>query len=348
MQKQTSPSLSRFGSLAAATLLALPFSASLHAQEGTVQTPPVSSSPSVAQPFRFDLQAALHTPIVPAFSESSSSSSVTADPGANSPGANLVASPAADGNGQPPPYRRRRYGQPSYNDRWHNADGSNRIAVVAGGGFNIPTGSASSNYLNTNWRAEVGGGINFSRKLAVLLQFDYDNFGIPGNILGNQENLYSTLDPTDGAQGAFQGLDGHTHVWSLTLNPTFNFYQGEKIGSYAVVGTGFYHKNTEFTVPSIGEYCDYIYGCYEYQANQPIDGYNSNAIGVTGGIGLTYKFSRFANQKFFAEARFVRTFNSARLGDPIVTGAPNGTTYNLYPPNSNETSYIPITFGIRF
>ncbi len=342
------------GPVAAALLLA-PLSATLHAQQGesfpTRIAPLTVQQPSEAHPsLNLDLQAALHTPLDLSLSEesaSSSSSSVGSDATASADRLNLMADPGAGGNMQPPP-RRRRYGRPNYNDRWHNADGSNRLAFVAGVGFEIPVGDATSNYLSTNVHFQVGGGVNFSKKLAVLLQFDYDRFGVPGAILNNQEALYNNLGFTDSNGNAvdFSGLDANAHIWSFTLNPTLNFYQGEKLGAYAVVGGGFYHKVTNFTLPQVGEGFDYYYGQYEYTYNQNIDTYTSNAPGVTGGVGVTYKLSRFANQRFFAEARYVHTFNQFRAGDPNYSGA--GTPYNLYPPNSNESSYIPITLGVRF
>ena len=328
------------------TALVLPLAGVVQAQKAAVVATAV---PPVAQDrptLNLDFDSALHAPNASGEAGVSSSSSSVASGDllalAAAP-ANLV---AADGSLQPPPYRRRRYGAPSYSDKMHNADGSNRLAFMAGGGFTVPVGSASSDYLNTSWDIEAGGGINFSKKLGVLLQFDWDNFGLPGNVLGNQQALYTSL--TGDTTGIFTGLDGHTHVWSFTLNPTLNFYQGDKIGAYAVVGGGFYHKVTDFTIPTQGTGYSPYYGYYTYTANQTIDDYTSNAAGVQGGVGMTYKFSRFANERFFAEARFVHTFNQARAGDPTVTGASTGTANNLYPPNSNETSYIPITFGIRF
>jgi len=285
------------------------------------------------------LQASLKAPLRPAStgegSSSSSSSSLSGDPRPEA---------GASSDVQPPP-RRRRYGRPNYSDKYRNADGSNRLAFNVGGGFTIPNGSASSNYLNTGYRFQGGAGVNLSSKFGVMFQFDYDHFGIPGGILANQAALYNNLDGT--GTSPFTGLGGSSHIWSFTLNPTFNFYQSDSIGVYAVVGGGFYHKRTDFTVPSVNQYCDF-YGCYQYQANQTVDSYTSNAPGATGGVGLTYKFSRWSNERLFAEARYVHTFNQARLGDPSVTRAGAGTFNNFYPPNSNETSYIPITFGIRF
>ncbi len=284
------------------------------------------------------LQASLRSPL-----EFPSSEAVSSSSRSSSLAADLPADPGSDL--QPPP-RRRRYGRPNYSDKYRNADGSNRLAFVAGAGFNVPVGSASTNYLNLGYRFEAGAGINMSSKLGVLFQFDYDHFGIPGNVLANQQALYNSFDTT--GQTTFNNLGGNAHIWSFTLNPTFNFYQGDTFGAYATVGGGYYHKVTNFTIPTTGQAFDPYYGYYQYQANQTIDKYTSNSPGVTGGIGLTYKFSRWSNERLFAEARYVHTFNQARLGDPLLTGAKTGSPNNFYPPNSNETTYIPITVGIRF
>ena len=276
------------------------------------------------------LEAALRPPAEAASAAPYSSSAV----------AELPADPAAAREDLQPPPRRRRYGRPNYSDKYRNADGSNRFAFVAGGGFNVPVGDASANFLNTSWRFEGGAGVNFSKKAGVLVQFDYDHFGIPGGVLQNQANLYNNLSGTTD----YTGLGGNAHIWSFTLNPTLNLYQSDSWGAYAVVGGGFYHKVTNFTIPVTVQGYDYFGFPVQYTANQVVDHYTSNAPGVTGGLGLTYKFSRWSNERLFAEARYVHTFNQARPGDATITNA----STNFYPPNSNETSYIPITFGIRF
>ena len=313
--------------------------AGVHAQ----QAAPVAASPTLdlSHPV-LSLQAALNAPpnvtsSLASDSASSSSSSASAD---------LPADPGSPTSDLQPPPRQRRYGRPNYSDKYRNADGSNRLAFVVGGGFNSPVGSASSNYLNVGYRFEGGVGVNFNKKASVIAQFDYDHFGIPSGVLANQANLYNSIDGT--GTNPYTGLGGSSHIWSFTLNPTYNFYQSDSLGAYVVVGGGFYHKVTNFTVPTTGEYCDYYYGCYTYQVNQVVDHYTSNAPGATGGVGVTYKFSRWSNERLFAEARYVHTFNQARLADPAYTGNSAGTYNNFYPPNSNETSYIPITFGLRF
>jgi hypothetical protein len=66
---------------------------------------------------------------------------------------------------------------------------------------------------------------------------------------------------------------------------------------------------------------------------------------VNGGVGATYKFSRFASTRFYAEARYVYTFNSARQ---FSYGDSNGNGFNVFPQNSAKTGFIPVTFGVRF
>ena len=82
-----------------------------------------------------------------------------------------------------------------------------------------------------------------------------------------------------------------------------------------------------------------------FTVNQNFDSYTSNAFGLNGGIGLTYKLSHFSGTKFYAEARFIHTFNSARsfsFGDQNLNGL------NVFPQNSVNSNYLPVTFGIRF
>lgn len=250
---------------------------------------------------------------------------------------NFMPRPSED---QPPP--RRRYGRrTNYSDRWHHADGSNKFTFAAGGGFTLPTGS-SGKELTTSWKFQVAGGYNFSKKFAVLLQYDYDKFGLTGGNLDRQYIRYNNLGLTDdtGAPISFAGLDGNAHMWSLTLNPMYTYYQGDALGAYVIGGGGFYRKITNFTLPQTGVYCDFFGFCYQFTQNQTFDHYSNNAGGVNGGIGFTYRLSRFASQKLYAEARYVWVDNqpSANSSNPDA----------LYPENNKRTGYFPITVGLRW
>jgi hypothetical protein len=315
------------GRIAAVTLFSVAGTVGLRAQQSSGTT---SSLPPV------DLKSALAAPLdLAAPSDLNYSSSVGSAEMADAESFTL-----SNDSGQPPP--RRKYSKPNYADSHTNSDGSAKYTFFVGGGFTLPVGG-THNYATTSWKIQAGGGRNFNKKYGVMLQFDYDKFGMQTNTLNNQLALYNALC---GAQPNCQlsQLGGNIHDWSFTVNPIMNFYSSDTIGAYAVVGLGFYHKYTQFTTPAIGEYCDPFYGCYTYSANQPVDWYTSNAFGVNGGVGMTYKFSRFAPEKFYVEARYVYTANSRRPFD--VSG--ETSYFNAFTSASAPTTYIPITFGVRF
>jgi len=314
------------GRAAAVTFFTAAGTFALHAQQsaGTAPSlPPISLNASLAAPLD------LSTPDELKYSSSTGSAEL-----ASAESFNLSSS--AD---QPPP--RRRYGRPNYNDSHTNSDGSAKYSFLIGVGFTLPVGG-SHNYLATSYNIQAAAARNFNKKFGVQVEFDWANFGFQTSTLNNQLAIYNST--CIGGCGLTQ-LGGTSHIWSFTLDPIMNFYSTDTWGGYVIGGGGFYHKTANFTIPTIGQYCDPFYGCFTYQANQTIDKYTSNAFGVNGGIGVTYKFSRFAGEKFYAEARYVYTFNSARA---FSYGDVNGNNFNVFPQNSAKTGFIPITFGVRF
>ncbi len=299
----------------------------------TVSAQQVTSGPTVSPKAVYVASAA--EPFTDPFSFSSSASSNDAQPTSGE----RLASPTL----QPPP--RPRYGRPTYHDSNSNADGSPKWTFVAGGGVTIPV-STTSKDLTTGYRIQAGGGRNFNKNLALLLQFDYDHFGFQTTTLNNQLAIYDSAY----VGGNLAQLGGSTHVWSFTLNPIYTIVQGDTWGAYVVGGAGFYHKVADFTTPGVGEYCDPYYGCYEYQANQIVDSYVSNAPGFNGGGGVTYRLSRFSSERLFVETRYTYVNNSARsyVGTTAANTPAGSTSFNAFPQNGNKTTFIPITFGIRF
>ncbi len=286
-----------------------------------------------------------------ALASSSSLSSSDADSAATADsGARFNLDSAALGSSQPPP--RRHYGRPNYSSGNTNKDGSSKYTFLGGMGLTLPAGNTHK-YETPSYGFQFGGGRNFNKVYGLLLQFDYDHFGLQGATLANEAYVYNTQLECTQAQIAagdcVSGLDGNNHVWSFTLNPTFTLPTDGSWGAYAVLGGGFYHKVTNFTLPTLEESC-YSY-CEEYEANENIDHYTSNAVGFNGGFGLTYKFSKFSNERLYMEARYVYLANQQRYGvtaSNSVTAIQNYTGYNDYPQNSNRTTYIPVKFGIRF
>ena len=307
---------------------------------GTALLAQALQSPSAASTVKAPVLLASESAPADLAATSSSSSSSSSDADA------AVASDAL-GSTQPPP--RRGYGRPNYASGNSNPDGSPKYTFLGGIGLAMPIGNTHK-YETPSYGFQFGGGRNFNKTVGLLLQFDYDHFGLQGATLANQNYLYDYGCPAGtvaaGTCGV-SGLDGNNHVWSFTLNPTFTLPTKGSLGAYAVVGGGFYHKVTNFTEPTIEESCYYY--CEEYQVNSNIDHYTSNAFGVNGGVGLTYKFSRFSNARFYVEARYVLMLDSQRTGVTsanVATSPLNATDF--YPANSDRTTYIPIKVGIRF
>jgi hypothetical protein len=319
------------GRTAAVTLLTAAGTLGLHAQQsaGTAPSlPPVNLKLNLLAPLD------LSTP-----DDLKYSSSVGSTETANAETFNLGSLGSED---QPPP--RRRYGRPNYSDSHTNPDGSSKYNFFVGGGFTLPTGGAH-NYLATSYDIQVGAGRSFNKTYGVNVQFDYDNFGFQTATLNNLLAIYNSLGATDQNGNPLSQLGGNSHIWSFTVDPIMNFYTSDTFGAYVTGGGGFYHKTANFTVPAIGTECDFFGNCFQFQANSTIDKYTSNAVGVNGGVGLTYKASRFSSIRFYVEGRYVYTFNSPRA---FSFGDANGNGFNVFPQNSAKTSYIPITIGIRF
>ena len=309
---QTTRSLASIACRAAALTFLIAASASpLRAQRANPETPHFLASISA-----------------PDYLASSSSSNSSFDAGAPDPF-------------QPPP---RRFPRPNSSAGNSNPDGSPKYTFFGGIGVGLPVGNTHK-YETPSYGFQAGGGRNFSNTVGVMLQFDFDHFGLQASTIANQTSLYNTLL---GCGNCVSGLDGNNHVWSFTLDPTFTLAGERSLGAYAVFGGGFYHKVTNFTEPTTEEECS-IYGCGYFSVNSNIDHYTSNAGGVNGGFGLTYKFSEFSTQRFYLEARYVLILNQQRTGITLANAAtaPANAT-NFYPANSNRTTYIPIKLGLRF
>lgn len=297
----------------------------LEAQQPTVAAAP--ASPAVK------LQASLMAPLDLSSSSSSSSSS---DAGPMATERFDLSSEAS----QPPP--RRRYRRPNYSDRMHNADGSSKLAFLAGGGLNLPSSDAGK-VFTTGYSLQVGAGYNFNKKLGILAEFGYDHFGLQGSALAAQMDYYNSLgivDPSTGQFADFSGLDANAHILSITVNPVYNFYQGDKFGAYVTAGGGYYHKAVNFTLPQASYYCDYYGFCYPITTNANFDIHTANGGGFNAGGGITFKPSRFGAVKLYSEVRYVRS--NAKLTPEATNPSPISSL------NKNSDSYIPITFGVRW
>jgi hypothetical protein len=299
--------------LIAASALALGFSLTAAAQ--TASTPDNSASaPAYSSS---DLRAYLNSDGVLGGGGSFSSA----------PSGNAVASasPQYGGKQQSAQY-------PGYESKWSH------IAIEAGGGFSIPVGP-DTNYNSTQlaegylspsegvgYDFNVGGGWNFNKHLAALIEFSFYRQSIPGGYLNAL-----TTDVTNSGGSLTGTLGGNINTWDFSIEPVYYFAGGKSKGGYVTGGGGFYRKVTNFTEPV--ESCDVI-ECFD--ENETIDHFSSNQGGANLGLGWYWKvFGRDSNAKLFAEARYV------------WVNSPKPVASNFYQGEGTE-ELIPVSFGIRF
>ena len=236
-------------------------------------------------------------------------------------------------------------GRPGYRPNGTNEDDSLKWTAYGGAGATVPIANTGG-YLTPNFSIQVGVGPRLNKLFAVPIEFDWDQFGFTKGTLDNQIAIYDYLfgEPT-----VKYLLDGNSHIWSFSVEPTFTFHSKGPMEGYAKAGVGFYHKTANFTLPTAGFVCYYYCGIYYGTYN--FDYYTSNAPGFDFGLGGSYKLSPDSHARLYVEARYVFIANSARSGivnTPESLATITDTTTNFYPANSNHTFYFPVTVGIRF
>ncbi len=190
------------------------------------------------------------------------------------------------------------------------------IAIEGGVGFAVPLGD-TTNQNTTGYDILLGGGYNFSKHFAGMLEYRFDHLGIQNSVLNTLAS-----ECTD----CTYGVTGNTHAWSLTLDPVYNIRTGGHFGGYVTGGGGFYRLLTSFNTPvDLGQECSYYYGCYEDYGNALVDHYSSNQGGVNIGGGVTWKPNPEQHGAIFADVRYEYLFSPG-----------------------NATEILPVTFGYRW
>ena len=231
------------------------------------------------------------------------STAVPSDPGAN-----------GSGGGQ-------------YDNRSRGGGGGGGImshmTYEVGGGGNAPSND-SSPYITWGGNVTVGGGYRFNRNLSLMLEYQFIDDKLPGAIIAEA-----------GATG------GHDHIWSLSVDPVYDFNPKSAINFYATGGYGFYRKVTSFTDPEESQYCTYFY-CGVVTQNVVVGHFSSNQGGWSIGGGLSHRFAGWngdGKMRVFAEARYLDVLS------PAITTQPNGLGTTAV---GADTKIIPVTFGVRF
>jgi Outer membrane protein beta-barrel domain len=220
------------------------------------------------------------------------------------------------GSPSPRPQYGRNSNYSNYESRWSH------IAIEAGAGFTAPVANTAHGWETYGYNIKAGAGWNFTKRLGVLLEYQWNRDKIPG----------STLTQLAIASGLDTPLGGNVNTWSFTLDPIFYFPVTHRAGAYITGGGGFYRKVTNFTAPELTYVCYYY--CYPGYVPTTVAHSSSNQGGLNIGAGFYWKLSEDSRMKLFAEARY--TWVDSPVANPSD------------PYGSGTSSLIPATFGIRF
>jgi hypothetical protein len=201
---------------------------------------------------------------------------------------------------------------------WSKA--KSNFTFEAGGGFNAP----ESNSITYGGNFTVGGGLNFTKHLAMLAEYQFIGDKLPGYLISEA-----------GAQG------GDVHIWSLTLDPVLDLFPKSSNDVYVTGGGGFYRKVTNFTDPTDVCYIYYYEVCGT--ENEVVGHFSSNQGGWNVGAGFQHRLGGMygdSRTRLFIEARYVDVLTPAVIG-----ATPNGLSETSV---AADTKMIPVSFGIRF
>ena len=193
----------------------------------------------------------------------------------------------------------------------------------AGAGFNAPISDA----ITYGFNFTAGGGLNFNKHLAALIEYQFIHDKLPGALIAET-----------GADG------GYAHIWSFTIDPVVDLFPKSTNDVYITGGGGFYRKVTSFTNPTLSEYCDFYYGCGIYSSNEVVGHFSSNQGGFSIGGGFQHRLGGMygdSNTKLFVEARYLDVLTPAVIG---LSPSGLGTITTV----AAGTKVIPVTLGVRF
>jgi len=191
-------------------------------------------------------------------------------------------------------------------------DRLSHVTFDVGAGFSFPTGQLE-NHTETGFNFVASGGPRFNSRLSASLDFSLHYF--------NVENSFRS--PVTGVDFA---LGSMVRVWSLTLNPTYQFLRGEKFTSYVTGGYGLYNRQLQIPAPgaAIASACDAFWNvCIgSSPAGASLSG---NIDTYRGGYNVGGGVNFGTRTKFFVETRYHHMFTT-----------------------NSPTELIPLTFGVRW
>lgn len=183
--------------------------------------------------------------------------------------------------------------------------------------FNIGAGPAfglgdTSDRLNTGFNISAGGGINFTQRFGLTLDYTYNDFGL-----------------SDRALAEAGAPNGFAHVWGFSADPVYRFAPTKKVGAYVLGGYGVFRRTVGLTRPGLvpAVVCDpWTFFCYSGATVADVI-YRSNSTTKGGwniGGGLTFRLGE-GRTNLYVEARYFDVLTS-----------------------NVSTRFLPLTFGLRW
>jgi Outer membrane protein beta-barrel domain len=186
----------------------------------------------------------------------------------------------------------------------------NDVTVAVGAGFTFPPGR-TADHTKMGYNFVASGGPRFNPHLSLTVDFSLHYLDIKNSL----------VDPETGVD---LSLGSIMRVWSLTLNPAYEFIKQERFSSYATGGYGLYNRQLQLasTGPVPAAACDSFWNvCVSNSPGIVTGNLSPYKAGYNVGGGVTFG----AHLKFFVEARY----------------------HHMFTKNA-ATEIVPLTFGLRW
>jgi len=185
------------------------------------------------------------------------------------------------------------------------------VTFGAGAGFSFPLGTLD-NRTKTGFNFVASGGPRFNSRFSVPVDFSLHYLDVK-----SFKNSETNADPFLGSM---------VRIWSLTVNPSFEFIKQERFGSYVTGGYGLYNRKLLLAAPGLlpALTCDPVLNvCVDNLSSGPVisGDFSLYKGGYNVGGGVTFG----ARTKFFVEVRYHHM---------LTTHTP--------------VEIVPLTFGIRW
>jgi hypothetical protein len=191
------------------------------------------------------------------------------------------------------------------------AQGFNRFAFTAGGGFTEPVVHSDSRF-DPGFNFGVGAGFKLTPRISLMDEFGFNQVGVSGRILNSV--------------GAPNGAG---RIYSFTLDPIVHLTPRAIFDAYLIGGGGYYRRTVEFTQPGIAAVTAFdpffVFVPANIATNVVLGIFTQNKGGLNIGGGISKHLRGESNASFFVETRYHYLFTS-RV----------------------RTTLLPVTFGFRW